>query len=83
MPPGAVNVWQKMLTYTGSCCRPVTQVCEVFFFVIKNEKEEVPYPMYVVQAEEPREDPCLQVLPRASPKLSSICDLYIHIFRLF
>lgn len=21
LPPGSVNVWQKVLTYTGSCCR--------------------------------------------------------------
>eukprot|EP00913_Durusdinium_trenchii_P000786 g734.t1 len=24
LPPGAVNVWQKMLTYTGSCCRYIS-----------------------------------------------------------
>lgn len=46
LPPGSINVWQKMLTYTGSCCRYISatyterlKIIQEDWHVIQNAQE--------------------------------------------
>ncbi|CAK9021335.1 Retrovirus-related Pol polyprotein from transposon TNT 1-94 [Durusdinium trenchii] len=41
LPPGSVNVWQKVLSYTGSCCRYVTATYSERLKIIEDDWIEV------------------------------------------
>ncbi|CAK9064043.1 unnamed protein product [Durusdinium trenchii] len=37
LPPGSINAWQKMLTYTGSCCRYISATYTDRLKIIKDD----------------------------------------------